>query len=179
MLLYKLNAKAPICLVNSSIGLGCKCPIAPSLASLLTTFEVSDIFCTPGAVLKMAEFSLYYNVFYQNSKTVKGHKNNLGGWSCLEYAKKTFSSCPILHCFQTFVMSTENAIYSPPSFLLGQFPRLVPRAAPNFLQTLVVKKVRSNIAKQCQAQGIGRHSRWHLVDCFYFDLQLKFVFYKS
>jgi hypothetical protein len=62
--------------------------------------------------------------------------------------------------FQHFVMSTENTIYNDVSLLLKVFPRMIPRAAPNFLQTLIVKKVRSRIAQQSRAQGMGRHSRY-------------------
>jgi hypothetical protein len=43
--------------------------------------------------------------------------------------------------------------------MLHQFPRLVPRAAPNFLQTFVVKQVRKKIRNQAEVQGMGKHSR--------------------
>ena len=57
-------------------------------------------------------------------------------------------------------MVTENSIYNDVSLLLGVFPRMIPRAAPNFLQTIIVKKIRSGIAQQARAQGMGRHSRY-------------------
>ena len=53
----------------------------------------------------------------------------------------------------------ENAIHYDYHLMLGQFPRLVPRAAPDFLQTLVVKHIRNKMQKVARMQGSGLHSR--------------------
>ena len=53
----------------------------------------------------------------------------------------------------------ENAIHYDYHLMLGQFPRLVPRAAPDFLQTLAVKHIRNKMQKVARMQGSGLHSR--------------------
>jgi hypothetical protein len=57
-------------------------------------------------------------------------------------------------------MISENSIHCDLKLLLDQFPRLVPSAAPNFLQTFVVKQVRKRIRGQAETQGMGKHSRY-------------------
>ena len=67
---------------------------------------------------------------------------------------------------QYFVMISENSIHCDLKLLLDQFPRLVPRAAPNFLQTFVVKQIRKKIANLSITQGTGRHGRYskHIIN---------------
>ena len=58
-----------------------------------------------------------------------------------------------------FVMMTENNVYGNLKDLLKIFPRVVPAGAPNCLQNLAVRKVKSVLGNQAKAQGMGRHSR--------------------
>jgi glutathione S-transferase len=71
----------------------------------------------------------------------------------------------------SFVMSAENGIHSDAKLLLNYFPRVVPRAAPDCLQTLVVKKIRSNIGKQAKVQGMGLRDRDELHSIGLSDLE--------
>ena len=54
----------------------------------------------------------------------------------------------------------ENYVYGDLQLLLDQYPRFVPSFAPKFLQTFIVKRIKTKLSNQAKAQGIGRHSRY-------------------
>jgi hypothetical protein len=61
------------------------------------------------------------------------------------------------------VALTENYVYGDLELLMNQYPRFVPRAAPDFLQKLIVKRIKRKLSNQALAQGIGRHTRCDLL----------------
>ncbi len=64
-----------------------------------------------------------------------------------------------------FVVITENYVHGSIKDILKFFPLVLPQAAPNCLQTMVVRKVKSMLGKQAKAQGIGRHTRSVSIYC--------------
>ena len=62
---------------------------------------------------------------------------------------------------QYFVALAENYVYGDLELLLKQYPRFVPQAFPNFVQTMIVKRIKSKLSGQAMAQGMGRHSRYN------------------
>ncbi len=62
---------------------------------------------------------------------------------------------------QYFVALAENYVYGDLELLLKQYPRFVPRALPDFFQTMVVKRIKKKLSGQAMAQGMGRHTRYN------------------
>ena len=58
-----------------------------------------------------------------------------------------------------FALLTDSVINGTLQDMRNIFPRFVPPSAPNCLQTMVLRRIKSNLGKQAVAQGIGRHTR--------------------
>ena len=61
-----------------------------------------------------------------------------------------------------FAVITENTVYGSLNDLVKAYPRMIPAAAPDCLQRLLIKRIKSIRAGQAKAQGMGRHTRLDL-----------------
>lgn len=59
-----------------------------------------------------------------------------------------------------FIVLAVNYVYGSVNMLMKIYPRFVPPAAPNFLQKMVIRRIKKMISGQAVAQGMGRHSKY-------------------
>jgi len=58
-----------------------------------------------------------------------------------------------------FLALAANYVYGSVETLITIYPRFVPPSAPNFLQKLVIRRIKKTLTGQALAQGMGRHSK--------------------
>jgi hypothetical protein len=58
-----------------------------------------------------------------------------------------------------FVALSANYVHGSVDMLMKIYPRFVPAAAPNFLQRMVIRRIKKKLSGQAMAQGMGRHSK--------------------